>query len=185
MKHLTILVDMDDTIENLLAAWASYLNHKYGTDVDPNDIDSWDIYKSFPTLTKSQVYEPLFVDAFWYCVKPKDDASDALQKLIADGHTVLIVTSSTHETLSTKMTAVLFKYFPFFTWNDVIITSKKQLIRGDVLVDDGVHNLENGEYEKILFDAPHNRGYDAEANGMTRVHNWSEAYAAINKLAQQ
>lgn len=184
MKHLTILVDMDDTVENLLAAWVSYLNHTYGTDVDPNSVDDWDISKFFPTLTKSQVYGPLFIDAFWYCVKPKDGASDALQRLIADGHKVFIVTSSTHETLSTKMTAVLFKYFPFLTWNDVIITSRKQLIRGDVLVDDGIHNLEGGEYAKILFDAPHNRHYNAEANDMVRVHNWEEAYAVICGLAQ-
>ena len=26
MKHLTILVDMDDTIESLASAWVDYLN---------------------------------------------------------------------------------------------------------------------------------------------------------------
>jgi hypothetical protein len=43
------------------------------------------------------------------------------------------------------------------------------MIRGDVLIDDGIHNLEGGDYKKILFTAAHNRNYDAEANGMIRV----------------
>lgn len=57
------------------------------------------------------------------------------------------------------MDNVLFRYFPMFTWDDVIITAHKQLINGDVLVDDGVHNLVGGSYEKLLMDAPHNRKF--------------------------
>ena len=57
----------------------------------------------------------------------------------------------------------LFKYCPCLTWHQVIITSKKKLIRADVLIDDGVHNLEGGPYVKTLMTAPHNRNYNAEA----------------------
>lgn len=183
MKRLTVLVDMDDTIESLLSAWVERLNRSFGTDVKPDEVSEWDISKSFPTLTKEQVYSPLLCDDFWYSVMPIDGASDALQQLIADGHRVLIVTTSAYQTLRTKMDVVLFGYFPFLTWNDVIITSHKQLVKGDVLVDDGVHNLEGGDYMKVLMDAPHNRSYDAEANGMVRVKSWGEAYSVITNLA--
>lgn len=183
MKRLTVLVDMDDTIESLLSAWVERLNRSFGTDVKTDEVSEWDISKSFPTLTKEQVYFPLLCDDFWYSVMPIDGASDALQQLIADGHRVLIVTTSAYQTLRTKMDVVLFGYFPFLTWNDVIITSHKQLVKGDVLVDDGVHNLEGGDYMKVLMDAPHNRGYDAEANDMIRVKSWGEAYSVITDLA--
>lgn len=183
MKRLTVLVDMDDTIESLLSAWVERLNRSFGTDVKPDEVSEWDISKSFPTLTKEQVYSPLLCDDFWYSVMPIDGASDALQQLIADGHRVLIVTTSAYQTLRTKMDVVLFGYFPFLTWNDVIITSHKQLVKGDVLVDDGVHNLEGGDYMKVLMDAPHNRSYDTEANGMVRVKSWGEAYSVITNLA--
>lgn len=83
------------------------------------------------------------------------------------------------------MDNVLFRYFPMFTWNDVIITAHKQLIGGDVFVDDGAHNLVGGSYEKLLMDAPHNRKFSAEANGITRVMNWSEAYTKICELSQR
>lgn len=83
------------------------------------------------------------------------------------------------------MERVLFKYFPFLTWNDVIITSHKQLVNGDVLIDDGTHNLEGGNYFKILMTAQHNKKYDAEANGMLRVETWAEVYSAITLLAEE
>lgn len=167
MRHLTILVDMDDTIENLAEAWVAYLNARHQTSTSLSDITDWDISKAFPTLTKEQVYAPLFEDTFWSWVKPMKGASETLQKLIADGHTVLIVTTSNYQTLAAKMEQVLFHYFPFLTWNDVIITAHKQLIKGDVLVDDGIHNLEGGDYFKILMTAPHNRNYDADKTECT------------------
>ena len=183
MKHLTILVDMDDTIESLASAWVDYLNARHGTTTKLTDITGWDISKAFPTLTNEQVYAPLFEDDFWDCVKPIDGASESLQKLIADGHKVLIVTTSNYQTLAAKMEQVLFHYFPFLTWNDVIITAHKQLIKGDVLIDDGIHNLEGGDYFKILMTAPHNRYYDADKNRMYRVTSWSETYSVIQALA--
>ena len=36
---------------------------------------------------------------------------------------------------------------------------------GDVLIDDGPHNLVNGPYFRILFDQPHNRGIDEKKYG--------------------
>lgn len=51
MKHLTILVDMDDTIESLASAWVDYLNARHGTTTKLTDITGWDISKAFPTLT--------------------------------------------------------------------------------------------------------------------------------------
>lgn len=183
MKRLTVLVDMDDVLEDLLGAWVAALNGQYGLSVQKDSITDWDVSKFFPTLTKPQVFAPIYSDDFWRTVQPIDGATDVLQQLIADGHTVYIVTSSSHETLSVKMTDVLFKYFPFLKWDDVIVTHHKQLVRGDVLVDDGVHNLEGGDYLKILMDSPHNRGYNAEENGMHRVTDWNEVYELITQYA--
>ena len=56
------------------------------------------------------------------------------------------------------------------------------MIRGDVLIDDGIHNLEGGEYRKLLFTRHYNREYDAEANGMIRVHNWDEIVEIIDHM---
>ena len=182
---MTILVDMDDTIEQLLDAWIRRTNEKYGRDVAYEDIRSWDVSEAYPGLTREQVYAIPMEPGFWKTVKPVPGAAEALQRLMAAGHEVYIVTATLQDNVPEKMDDLLFRYFPFLSWNQVIITHRKQLIRGDVLIDDGVHNLEGGEFGKLLMTAPHNVGFDAEAHGMIRVNNWAEIEEVISALEHE
>lgn len=179
---MRILIDMDDTLEHLSDAWVALLNKKYGFDVKREDIDNWDIASFFPGLDRKQVFEPLHTDDFWQTVEPFEDASDVLQQMIEDGHDIYIVTSSHYQGLKGKLENALFRFYPFISRKNVIVTYNKQMIRGDVLIDDGVHNLIGGDYYKILMDAPYNRAFDAENNGMIRVKDWKEVYEAIEVL---
>jgi len=183
MQKLTVLIDMDDTIENFCEIWIKFLNKTHGTNVVIDDVKEWDMSKAFPDLSKEELYAPIYETEFWRSVTPLPDSVKYVKQIIDDGHKVVIVTASHPNTISMKLENVLFKYFPFFNISDVIFTSQKQLIQGDVLIDDGPHNLENGRYFKILYDAPHNRYYDAEANGVTRANNWEEVYQIINTIA--
>ena len=147
---MIILVDMDDTIEHLLKAWVNGVTEKYGRCVSCDEIVSWDVSAAFPGLTHEQVYEIPMKPGFWKTVEPIEDAPEVLSRLIASGNEVYIVTATPYESIFEKMSEVLFKYFPFLSWDQVIVTSRKQLIRGDVLIDDGIHNLEGGQYKKVL-----------------------------------
>lgn len=181
MKKFVILIDMDDTIENLVQAWIATLNQKFGTNVEFDDITSWDISKFFPTIPFSEVYAPLKDNEFWKTIKPKQDAITYIEKLIRDGHQCYILTTTPYCTINEKMESLLFKHFPYLSWDNVIIAANKQMIRGDYLIDDGVHNLLDGEYKKILMTMPHNRDFDAKSNDMTRVNSWEEIYNIISK----
>ncbi len=181
---MTILVDMDDTIEQLLKPWLAALNKKYGRSVAYDDIRSWNLLEAYPGLTLEQLYGVTMEKGFWKTVRPIPGAPEGLKKLVDEGHDVYIVTATPYESVREKLEDVLFRWFPFLTWKKVIIAANKQLIRGDVLIDDGVHNLENGDFIRILMTAPHNRDYDAEANGMIRVHGWEEIVDVIERLAR-
>ncbi len=183
MKKLTILVDMDDTIEQLLQAWLLRLNARYHRNVCCEDILVWDVTQAYEGLTHDEVYNVLLEDDFWETILPIPGAAEALQRFMQAGHTIYIVTVTPYETVADKMGKLLFKYFPFIPWENVIITTNKTMLKADVLIDDGIHNLENGDYAKILVDAPYNRYYDAEANGMVRVYNWTEIEKEVNRLA--
>jgi len=182
---MTILIDMDDTIESLLKAWVQGVNKKYDRHVSPEDIESWDVSSAYPGLTHEEVYAVPLEKGFWKTVEPIPGAAEAIQRFMAAGHEVFIVTATPYESVTEKMTDVLFRYFPFLSWKQLIITSRKQMIRGDVLIDDGIHNLEGGDYVKILMTAPHNRKYDAEANGMIRVHHWAEIEEIIHRISSE
>lgn len=183
MQQLTILVDMDDVLDDLLPAWVTYLNKEHGTKVSPSNIRSFDMTKAFPNLNKPLIFAPLDLPDFWDTVPPKEGAAEVLEEWIRDGHRVLVVTASHYASINAKMTRVLFRYFPFLQWHNVIVTADKTLIRGDILIDDGIHNLAGGDYVKILMDAPHNRFYPAAEHGMHRVHSWDEIRALVRLIS--
>ena len=179
---MTILVDLDDTLEQLLAALVKRANERFHRNAAVDDVTDWSIVCAFPGITKQEILDFMREADFWEDVKPVPGAAEALKHFIDEGHEVYIVTATEFEHVKAKMEGVLFRYFPFLTWDRVIITSRKQMIRGDILIDDGVHNLEGGAYRKILFTAPYNRDYDAEGNGMIRVHNWDEIVEVIERM---
>lgn len=180
-KTYTILIDMDDTIENLLVPWISWLNSKYGTFVKPEEVIDWDIDKFFPTLTRYEVFEPVYTEDFWDMVMPKDGAVEYVKKLIDDGHKVYICTNSNYKTLKSKMDKALFRYFNYLTWSNVIIARDKQMVNADFLIDDGVHNIIGGGYQGILMDAPHNWYFDEKAHGVFRAKTWEDVYRYITE----
>ena len=179
---MTILDDMDDTIEQLLKAWVDRANEKLHRNVALDDITGWNVAAPYPGISRGEIYGVTYEPGFWSGVEPMPGAAEALKHFMDEGHEIFIVTATEIEHVEEKMKGLLFRYFPFLSWSQVIITCRKQMIRGDVLIDDGIHNLEGGDYQKILFTAPHNRYYDAERNGMIRVNTWQEAVDIIDHM---
>lgn len=179
---MRILVDMDDTIERLLEELVRRTNRKYHQQVAVDDVTDWDMAPAFEGVTKRQILDRMHEPGFWKSVEPVPGAAEALKHFMDEGHEVYIVTATEMEHVTDKMRDLLFRCFPFLSWDQVIITSHKQMVRGDVLIDDGIHNLEGGAYRKILFTAPYNRHYDAEANHMIRVSGWDEIIRIIDGM---
>lgn len=182
---MVILIDMDDTLENLGVAWINWLNKKYGTEVDWfRDVKEWDLTVPFPTLTPQQIYGALSEEEFWDTVTVKENAPLYVKKLIDDGNDIYVVTASWYTTIRAKMERCLFKYFPFLTWEQVIISSNKQLVQGDIAIDDNPLNLEGRNGLCILFNAPHNLNYDDTESDIVRVDNWQSAYLLIKSYEE-
>jgi 5'(3')-deoxyribonucleotidase len=179
MNHLTILFDADDTVENLCDCWIAALNEQYGTSVTLEDVRDWDMTLAFPTLTREQIFGAVYDNDLWRRITPIPGSVEVLQKLHREGHQLYMVTATDYRTCKTKVERLL-ELFPFLDWEHIIVASRKQMVRGDILIDDAPHNLIGGEYFKILFDRPHNRSYDAAANGMLRLRTWEEIDTAIH-----
>lgn len=170
---MTILFDADDVAENLCDCWIAMLNERYGTSVTLEDVRDWDITLAFPTLTKEQIYGVTHEDELWRRITPIPGSVEVLQKLHDEGHQLYMVTASDYRVCKAKVERLL-ELFPFLDWEHIIITSNKQMVCGDILIDDNPRNLIRGNYFKILFDRPHNRSYNDADNGMIRVFTWEE-----------
>ena len=181
---MVILIDADGVLEDLSQKWVEYLNEIHGTSVRYEELTAWDMTEAFPTLTREQVYAIDRDEAFYSRLKPIPGAVEAVRRMLDDGHEVFVVTTTPYQVVKAKLDRAIFPYYPFLSWKNIIITCDKHLIRGDVLIDDGVHNLLGGEYRKILVTAPYNKDFDAEANGMIRVDTWEEIYHAVSMMAE-
>ena len=158
MKKLTILCDADDTIQELTVHWLAELNRKYNYNVKKEDVTSWDITKAYPELTPDEVLEPLYSNEFWNKTTPIDGSSYGAK------------------------TKKLMEMFPFLTKEQIIRENNKQRIMGDVLIDDGVHNLIGGRYKKFLFNQPNNSGFNEQDYDITRVYSWKDIYERISNF---
>ena len=179
---MIIGIDFDSTLNELLDVWVMWLNRAYGFSVKPEDITDWELGKAYPWLTKEELYMPLNTPEFWDEVQIKQDAAEILERLMAEGHEVYIITSSYYKVLPFKLKRCLFKHFPFINHKQVIITYNKALIMCDVLIDDGLHNLKGSTAVKVVFDAPYNRGPEAKDIVDYRVGSWKEVYVLIRGL---
>lgn len=179
-KPLTVLIDMDDVLENFIETLISSLNSEHNLCVDVDEVRGWDFWGLFPTLDLSECFKPVYRRQFWRELKPLPDAIESVKSLINGGDNVYVVTAGHPETLRNRL-LFLSKHFPFISDKNVIVTKKKQLIKGDVLIDDNYNNLIGGDYNKILMTAYHNRDYEAPKD-MVRCDGWKEVIEAINKM---
>lgn len=177
---MDILIDMDDVMEDLISPWVEELSKKYGLHVTKEDVTVWDMESIFPTLTKAEIFAPLHDEEFWKKTRPIDGAVEYINKLIMDGNKIYITTCSHLDTIKMKMEHLVKKYFPMLSYKNIIIAQRKQMIKGDILIDDYHENLIGGDYEKILVDAPYNRNFNDKEYGFYRVHNWKEIYETVN-----
>ena len=173
---MVIGIDFDGTINNMLDTWIAWLNKKHGYSVKASDVTEWELAKVFPTLTKSELFEPLNTPEFWDEVSIKEDAAAVIARLIKDGHEIYIITSSHYRTLPAKLDRCLFAHLPFLKKENVIITYNKSLIKCDLLLDDAEHNLRDFTGTKVIFDAPYNQNCVCADH---RVSTWKEFYELV------
>ena len=171
-------IDMDDVLTDLLTPWVAELNALSETKLSAADISLWEIEQLYPHISRQDVFDVLNKDSFWASVQPAEMADGFITALLAHGYDIRIVTSSHYKNIEAKMSR-FFELFPMLSWKQVVVTSHKQDIKLDILVDDAPHNLIGGDYRKVLMAKPHNARYDAEANGMYRARDLMDAFHHI------
>lgn len=139
------------------------------------DIKSWNISKYVVPEFKDKISEYFTRTGWFRYIKPRKDAQEVLERLCVDNE-VHIVTAFVSEACIDK-TGYIKEHFPFINAKNLIFCNNKHLIRADVLIDDGLHNIENFKGRPIVFDKPWNRCCDGR---IARCHDWYEVEDYIN-----
>lgn len=135
---MTILVDVDGVIFNTQEMLLKWLNPRYLTKYTVKDITSYDWFDK----TFDNPWEIMEHDTFWRTVKANKQAIDYILKWKSEGHIIKFVTASYyHHALPFKIHKLLDYFNGEFDDKDVIICHDKNMVRGDVLIDDCFDNV--------------------------------------------
>lgn len=167
-----IAVDQDQVLADLFTPWVEAVNKNEKENVTHHDVKTWDICSYFKCGKK--VYEYLTYELFRQL--PVIEDSQSVMKKLMKEYEVYIVTSATSypKTMLAKI-EWLSDHFPFIPSSNIILCGNKKIIRADIMIDDGVHNLEHFDGRKILFDACHNKA----CNEFERVNSWKEVESKL------
>jgi 5'-nucleotidase len=152
--------------------YSSLLQGKLKTGIlyDREERKEWDLANILsPEVTKIIFEEINREPKFFYNLPAKEGAIEGIRKL-SRFYDVVFVSAGEYYSYEDKYHWIE-KHLPFLPRPNLILTHRKDLVIGDVLVDDGPHNiLTSPAKTKIIFDKPWNRGL----KGFPRVTHWFE-----------
>ena len=157
---MRIGIDLDDTINNLVDVWLEEYNRDYNDTLKIEDITFWDFAKY--VKCENKIYDYLNNGKLFKKVSIKNGVYDSLLKLSKDNELFIVTANFNYgkETCDDKVNFVR-KYLPFINVNNIIFISHKYLLNLDLLIDDGIHNLENFKGIKVLFERPWNTSWNS------------------------
>lgn len=180
---MRILIDLDGVIYCLHDEWFGRYNAATGDSLKAEDVRGWGTHEY--CKNGKEVYDYLKEYGVWYQGKAIPGAHQGIQRLVNLGHEVVIVSSPFWDSVWCAFDKGRWvkDNLPMIGVKNVVLTHRKDLVTGDVLIDDAVHNLESFPGYKVLFNQPWNEGYNAHNNGMIRVMDWKEVVRAIKNLS--
>lgn len=176
---MDILLDMDDVLCHFVPRVLQYWNEDHPDRAKALDeITNWTISENLGEGGRDFVRSVMRYNHLYEYLEPVAGAIQGVKDLMALGHDVSIVTSvpkSATTAYDGKMQWVR-NHMPFFPLDHVCAFGRKYKVRGDILLDDGLHNLEpfSKVARAVAFDRPWNKTWAGE-----RVTSWPEFVALV------
>ena len=183
MKRLTILVDIDGVVADMLPAWLLRIYEKTGVLASIDDVTTWEM--SAPPLSevsRDSMLDILNEPGFNLGLPVFTGADVYLKQLHEAGHKIYFVTARWGPVIMPETLSWMRKHFPWLQpEKHLCFIHDKSLLAGDVLVDDRMDNLvayraAHPRADLIAIDYPYNR---IDVDGVYRVAYDREAWAKI------
>jgi 5'-nucleotidase len=166
-----IIIDMDEVIADPMGEMIEWYRRGYGLDVDWDEMLGGSWIKGFPEQHQPLIRKRLESPGFFRNLPVMEDSVAVLEEMNRR-YEIFIVSAAMEfpNSLKDKLDWLL-EHFPFFSWRQLALCGSKDLVHGDVMIDDHVKNLKGFGGKKYLFTAAHN----LEITGYDRINNWKEA----------
>jgi 5'(3')-deoxyribonucleotidase len=179
---MRIFVDVDDVVLNLLKEWLRLYNLDYGENLKPSDIKDWYVHKFVNPKCGNKIYDYLSLPKLYDNVLPFPHALSTINYLRDElGHRIIFATKEV------EMRNVSYRKFERLeqlgfnpNFNDYVEIKDKSLLLGEVLVDDGIHNVTSFVGRGLLFTRAHNEAFEWK----DRVSSWDEVKSVIEEMTR-
>ena len=178
MKKLQIVFDVDGVLADTQTEVLNRYNSEYGLQLSLEDITCWDLTRIQKPGT--DVIKYFTQPGFFACLKPIKGSQEIVDCLAAAVDELFVATSSPIEGLADKALWVR-KYFPQIPPENIILITRKDMLLGDIILDDALHNLYPTNFRfPIVFDQPWNKS----GKGLIRAYDWYHFFEIVQKIRE-
>lgn len=178
MRKLQLIIDSDEILFNTIKRVLDLYNEEYELNYTLEDINDWNLCNcQLPGTNMTKYFE---MPGFFKSLEPIDGAQEYLKKIYEDGHKILIATASPKFAILDKIEHIR-NTFPFLQDEDIVAITHKNLLKGDIMFDDGLHNISKSICDyPVIMNAPWNRS----GVKYKRVNSWKEFYEYVQEIAK-
>ena len=179
------IFDLDSIIANLLDPWLGWYNKNFDDNITTADIKTYHIEHHVKPEARRKIYG-FFEDVSRYEAIPiLAGASEGLLALKDMGHDVVVATATAGSTAQQKYSIVK-RAAPWLPHENIILAKRKELIKGDVFVDDAPENLTAyrmawPDAHVLTIDYPYNAHVSDKVLSF-RALDWSDTSQAWEQL---
>lgn len=155
-EKLTIIIDVDNTVNDLCSAVLSVYNERYNDNLKPEDITDYYIENFVKDEAKEDFWKLFTEKETWKRINPIN--VEAVRWLL-ENHNTYFCTACMPENLY-KKSRWLSRIFPGINIEDrLILCHNKQMISCEYMIDDCLDNFIGGSYEPVCLKYPWNSKY--------------------------
>lgn len=185
---MRIAIDFDSVMCNTIQQWCKELN-KVVPEYLIRNVDSlpfYDMKLNYSTLLDKQIWAPLLQPDFWLSVQPIEGAVEAVKNLKKAGHEIFVVTPARFDCMQIKYAFCISRWFPFISYENIIVCKRKDILDVDVLIDNYVGNLKGNQPLRLLMSYSYNQGCKLftklhKKYNCQQVNDWADILHYIHK----
>lgn len=162
-----LIVDMDGVLADTYQQYIITELKESGVEIKYDETLGLLEEEAFPNCIKH-----LETRGFFRTIPVMKNAQDTLRRL-NEKFEVFVVSAATEFPFSLEEKYFwLEENFPFLTWEQFVFCGDNKVVKGDIMIDDFIQNLDSFQGRTILFSQPHNCNLNEHLH--ERVENWKD-----------
>jgi 5'(3')-deoxyribonucleotidase len=146
MSNKTIIIDLDETVVDLVGPWLARYNADHGTTLTRADVTTYDFATCIPGNHRAQFFGYIREPGFFDALPPLPGAIAGVKRLIDQGHRIMVASMPSGPDSARAKLAWVRRHLGSLGITDaqVILGADKSVIRGDIIIDDRPQYLRDG-----------------------------------------